>query len=303
MPVLIRSFLAGLLAAWFALLPAAQAADNVTVAFFNLRNYLSMSRRDDDGGPAELRPKPEKEIEAVLKVILSIKPDILGVCEMGTREDFEDLAARLKKAGLEFTASHYLEADDDRHLAIYSRFPIAARNTVKNLTYDLNGTAAQVRRGFLDVSVEINPDYRLRLIGAHLKSKRPVPEGEALVRRHEAELLRAHLEEIMDAAPETNLLVFGDFNDTRNEPAISEIRGRRNSATHLEDLPLEDSGGDRWTQYWSTADLYSRFDYFFANKAVRPEVLLDESYVFRAGYWQDASDHRAIVVVLSAENK
>ncbi len=281
----------------------AQAAQKVTIAGYNLRNYLSMNRRGETGGESRVAGKPEKEMEALLKVITEIHPDILGVCEMGTRQDFEDLGARLKKAGLDFHDSYYEEADDDRHLALYSKYPIVAQAAAKALTYDLNGQVARVRRGFLDVTVQINPDYQLRLVGAHLKSKRPVPEGESLVRRHEAQLLREHLLKILDTAPETNLLVYGDFNDTKNEPALAEIRGRRGSADYLEPLPLADSLGDRWTQYWETADLYSRFDFIFANKAVLPEVVLEESYVFRADYWYDASDHRAVVAVINAENK
>ena len=34
-----------------------------------------------------------------------------------------------------------------------------------------------VRRGFLDVTVQVTPSYRLRCVGAHLKSKLPIPEG------------------------------------------------------------------------------------------------------------------------------
>ncbi len=81
----------------------------------------------------------------------------------------------------------------------------------------MDGKPEKVRRGFLDVTIQVNAGYQLRLVGAHLKSKLPIREGEALVRRMEAELLRKHLDGILGAAPETNLICYGDFNDTRNE--------------------------------------------------------------------------------------
>ena len=248
-------------------------------------------------------PKPEQEIVAVVKAIKTINPDILGVCEMGSKKDFEDFSARLKKAGLAFKDSYYVEADDDRHLALFSRYPIASKNPVGDLTYKLNGQIAQVRRGFLDVTIAISDNYDLRLIGAHLKSKRPVPEGEALIRRNEAQLLRDHIEKIIEADPQTNLIVYGDFNDTKNEPPIHAIKGRRGSANYMEDLPLKDSVGDRWTQYWDAADMYSRFDYFFVSKGLKPEIEQDKSYVFRSDYSDEGSDHRPIVTVINAENK
>lgn len=281
---------------------AAQGSPEVTVAAFNIRNYFETERPSKDGRQT-IKAKPQEEIEAVVRAIKEINPDILGICEMGTREDFKALGQHLEKAGLVFNDSAYLDAEDDRHLALFSRFPVAERHENRNLTYDLNGQVAHVRRGFLDVTIEISKDYRLRMVGAHLKSKRPVPEGEALIRRHEAQLLRQHIEEVLTADPETNLLVYGDFNDTKNEPPIFAIKGRRGTANYMEDIWVKDSVGDRWTQYWNAADLYSRFDYFFANKALMPEIEKEKSYIFRSNYISVASDHRPIVTVIDAENK
>ena len=63
------------------------------------------------------------------------------------------------------------------------------------------------QRGILDATLQVTPDYQLRLIGIHLKSRREVEEGDqAVMRRHEAVLLREHVEAILEAAPHTNLL-------------------------------------------------------------------------------------------------
>jgi endonuclease/exonuclease/phosphatase family metal-dependent hydrolase len=125
-----------------------------------------------------------------------------------------------------------------------------------------------------------------------------VPEGEALIRRHEAAKLRAHLDAILEAEPKTNLLCYGDFNDTKNEPMFQEIAGAKGSSGYMADLWARDSVGDRWTHYWRTADQYSRFDYIFVSKGAWPEVRRDSSTVYRGPNWFEASDHRPVYVTI-----
>src|SRR5205809_7908514 len=104
------------------------------------------------------RAKPAAEINALIAIIKDINPDILGVCEMGTPDRFEDFKKRLAEAGLGYTDSEYVQAaDPDRHLALVSRFPIVARNSVVDIPFDLNGAPEKVRRGFLDVTIQVNP--------------------------------------------------------------------------------------------------------------------------------------------------
>jgi endonuclease/exonuclease/phosphatase family metal-dependent hydrolase len=281
-------------------LPAAQ---EIVVATYNVQNYVSAQPKQP-GEKYATHAKPEKQIEALIQVIRDINPDILGVCEMGSPERFEDFKKRLKDAGIGYVDSEYLQAvDEDRHLALVSRFPIVARNSRGDVPYELNGKPEKVKRGFLDVTVQVNPGYQLRLVGVHLKSKLPTPDGEALVRRMEAQQLRKHLDGILTAAPETNLVCYGDFNDTKNEPAIQEIMGVKKSPLHMSDLWARDELGDRWTHYWRVADEYARIDYLFVSPALFPEVVFTKSRVHRAEYWNDASDHRAVFTTILAENK
>lgn len=274
------------------------AAGEIVVAAYNLENFVNASPREP-GQRATARPKSEKEAAAVVRVISDMHPDILGVCEMGSPERFEDFKKRLAEAGLSFTDFEYLPAaDPDRHLALVSRFPIVARNSRSDVPFELNGRPEKLRRGILDVTVQVSDGFRLRLVGVHLKSKLPIPEGEAMVRRLEAQLVRKHLEGIMQADPRTPLLCYGDFNDTKNEPMFQEITGIRGTVTHLADLVARDELGDRWTQYWKAADLYSRIDYFFASPALLPSIVPGKTRVYRSAYWNDASDHRPIFTSL-----
>ena len=255
-----------------------------------------MARR----GEGENAPKPQREIDALISIIRAGKPDILGVCELGDREMFEDFSRRLEAAGLVFMDAEFLgDSPGDRHLALFSRFPIASRQSLPDVAYELGGTRQKMRRGMLDVTVKVTEDYHLRLIGVHLKSKRPIPEGQALVRRHEVQLLRRRIDQILKEDPDTNLLVYGDLNDTKNEPTIQEVIGVRNSPGYMMDIWFSDDRGERWTYYWKYADVYSRVDYVFVSRALKPEVLFRKCYIARPPNWSEASDHCMIVATIN----
>ena len=90
------------------------------------------------------------------EILLKLRPDILGVCEMGSREDLAALQQRLKDAGLDLPHSEWVQAaDPDRHLALLSRFPTVARQPQTRLSYLLDETKLPVQRGFLDVTLQI----------------------------------------------------------------------------------------------------------------------------------------------------
>lgn len=275
-------------------IPAICAAD-VVFAGYNVENYAPVFI------PGETKSnKPAKSPEAaaaVVQVIKEISPDILGVCEMGAAPHFEEFRQRLDASGLRIVDFEFVEsADPGRHLALVSRFPIVARQSMADIPYESGGLRQKVRRGFLDVTVQINPTFRLRIVGAHLKSKRPSPEGSPdLERRQEAHLLRQHIDEILASDPTMPLLVFGDFNETKDHPAIQEIVGHRGAQDVLKELRLTDSVGDRWTYYWKVDDVYSRIDYLFVNRVLAPHVVSEGCRVHRSPNWNDASDHRPVV--------
>ena len=275
----------------------------VVIATYNLENYLG-AEPAANGEKSHGKPKTERAIEAVIHVVKEINPDILGVCEMGSLERFEDFKKRLANAGLGYTDFEYVQgADPDRHLALVSRFPIVARQSLPDVPFELNGQPEKVRRGFLDVTIQVAPDYALRLVGVHLKSKLAAADGEALIRRHEAQQLRRHVDKILTVDPQANLVCYGDFNDTKEQPMFAAVSGVRGTATYLDDLPAKDDLGDRWTHYWKTADLYSRIDYLFVSPALVREVVPGSAHVHRSEFWSEASDHRAVFATIIPVNK
>lgn len=270
-------------------------SDVVTFMAYNVKNYLTMER-----GSSE-QPKPEREIKALLGMITDVKPDIIGVCEIGTKEDLLDLQKRLKEAGVDLPHADLCDGPDAyRNLGLLSSFPIVATNHQTNLSYQMAGGTFPFNRGILDAIVEPAPGYKLRLLGTHLKSKRPVDEGdEAEMRRNESRLLRKHIESIIAADADTNLLVYGDLNDTKNTDVILDLKGKEGRQDHLYDLWLRDRFGFTWTHYWITADQYARIDYVLYTKSLAPEILKQDSYIHHAPEWFTASDHRPLVVRIS----
>lgn len=284
---------------------AQATSEPVTFVFYNLRNYLGMERRIN-GEVVENAPKPESEIQALVEGLVAIKPDILSVCEMGDATHIADLQSRLKAAGIDLPHTEMVtdSAGWNRNLALFSRFPIIGRYSRDDYTYDLAGTRHAFQRGVLDVKLAINPQYQLRCVGLHLKSKREVPEGDqALMRLNEARLARQHLDRILQEEPGANLLVAGDFNDIRIEAPIKTLRGAYGGAGYLRALSLSDEEGFTWTHYWSFADVYSRFDYALYSKGLSGELNRDLCRIHHWKNWEKASDHRPLVISIVPVDK
>ncbi len=278
---------------------AAKPSDTVVFAAWNLRNYMLRPVKSE-GGRITTPAKAPESIAAVVETLREIRPDILGLCEMGTRKDLADLQRRLKKAGLDLPHKTWVDGPDkDRHLALLSRFPLEVQHDTRT-TFRLGGLPQRVRRGILDVTARARPDFPLRILGVHLKSARVVPEyDQAAFRRAESLILRQRVESILTEAPDTPLLVFGDFNDTKNSPVVKGVAGRAGTRKSLTVLPLADRLGDQWTYRWDESDEYSRIDFVMVNQPLRRLVRRGGTRVHRDKDWFTASDHRPLVVTIA----
>ena len=276
----------------------------ITVCGYNLRNYILMERTVK-GKKLPNQPKPEKEKAAVVRFIAEINPDVLGVSEIGSEGELKDLQTRLKNAGLDLPNYEYCHGGDpNRRLGLLTHFPIVERNSQMDLKYRIGDQVLPLNRGILDVTIEPRSGFTVRIIGVHLKSMRPVPEADqALMRRNEAHLLRLHLDKIFIANPKEKLFLYGDFNDYKNKPTISEISGVRGLPSGLNELSLHDSRKEHWTHYWDAADEYSRIDYMFASRELSPYVNRQDSSIFDAPDYYDGSDHRPLVTKIYLSKK
>ena len=116
-------------------------------------------------------------------------------------------------------------------MAVLSRFPFLACRQHTNEGFLLNGRHFRVSRGFAEVDVRVNAEYKFTLIAAHLKSRREVPQAdEADLREQEAAILREIIDARLRSDPDLNLIVLGDFNDLKDSKPIRSIIGRGKDA-------------------------------------------------------------------------
>lgn len=275
----------------------AAVKEEVRFLSYNLRNYLTMRRYAN--GESSYTSKPEEEIEALLKVIIEGKPDILGICEIGSKKDLADFQKRLATKGVKLPHTHHVQGSDSvRSLAILSKYPIKAHAKPEDSDYMLEGKQFFIGRGILDTTIH-TAGKDIRFLGVHLKSKRPIKEADQeMMRRNEAALLRKHIDQILNADKQAHLVVYGDFNDTKRTKTVYSIKGRANSSIRLEPLDVADSRGELWTHHWAREDIYSRIDFCMVSLALAPHINREASRLLDPDYWSIGSDHRAMLVLI-----
>ena len=277
----------------------AEGTNGFRIASYNVENYITMPRRID-GKLRAKAGKPESERDAVVRMVGSIRPDVLGLQEMGEPGQFSDLQRRLRKSGLDFPYSEYLQAaDTSRHIALLSRIPIVEHHSQNDLPLRVNGVTLHSPRGILDVTVEPVSGERIRILCVHLKAKLEVAEyDQADLRLAESQYLRRYVRDILRTDPSARLVLMGDFNDTKNEKEIWQIMGKPEWPDSLTALPLADDRGEFWTEFWSYADVYSRIDYIMVSKKLETEVDSGQSGIARPSFWSEASDHCPVYLTL-----
>jgi endonuclease/exonuclease/phosphatase family metal-dependent hydrolase len=285
-----------------ALLSSLLAQDPFRVVTYNVENYLVR--------PTETRKvKPEPSRAMVVKGLVALKPDVLALQEIGDRDSLAELQARLKAAGLDLPHSEHVRGyDTNIFVAVLSRFPIVSRHPHTNESYLLNGRRFRTSRAIAEVEIEPRPGYRFSLLTTHLKSKRAVADGdEAEMRNQEAMILREKLDALLQQKPDANFVVCGDFNDTRDTPAIRTVMGRgnkslmdtrpaeRNGDTAPSENPNWDPRRVTWTHYYGKEDSYSRLDYILVSRGMAREWRKEGTYILTLPDWGVASDHRPLV--------
>lgn len=302
------------LAAWLVapcLVVGVAAAETFRVAAYNVENYIdraTASRRDakSDASRAKIRES-----------ILAMKPDVIAFEEMGDVSALLELRDSLKQDGLDLPHFEHIRGwDTNIHVAVLSRFPITARRPRTNETFLLGGRRFHVGRGFSDVDIKVNDRYTFILLGAHLKSKRTVPEAdEAELRLEEAKLLREKVNEHLKADPNANLIVLGDLNDNKDSKSTKAIIGF--GKTKLVDTRPAERNGDNlpnpnpawepknitWTHYYGKEDTYSRIDYILLSPGMAREWVTNGTYIPTIPNWGLGSDHRPLVAEFEAADK
>lgn len=284
--------------------------ESFRIATYNLENYLDVATQTRPAKSAQSKAK-------IRESIIALQPDIVALQEIGSLSALAELRQSLKTNGLDLPCSLFLSAADTNvHTAILSRFPFSATRLYTNESFLLNGRRFHVSRGFAEVDFKIDSGYSFTLIAAHLKSKRALAEAdEAEMRLEEAKLLRDKIDARLSSNPNANLVVVGDFNDTRDSPSLKTVIGR--GKTKLVDTRPAERNGDTaqisgsalehrcitWTHFYGKEDSYRRIDFVLVSHGMARGWIADQTYVLALSNWGLGSDHRPVVATFEAEDR
>jgi len=142
-----------------------------------------------------------------------------------------------------------------------------------------------------------------------------VQADDAEMRAEEARWLLEKIDAHLAAEPEANLVVLGDFNDTKDALSTKILIGRGKHKL-VDTRPAERNGdkcivasragelrGITWTLYYAKDDTYSRVDYILLSPGMAREWVPSETYVAGLPDWWIGSDHRPLVAGFEAEDK
>ncbi len=282
------------LAALAGLLLAA-SAQALTLATYNVENYLVADRRVD-GVFRPAFPKPESEKAALRAVIRTLDADLLALQEMGRQPFLDELQRDLRAEGLDYPhAALVAGADEDRHVALLSRVPLKAVHRHVRLPAGKRG--ATVRRGVLEAVVATDRGD-LSVFVIHLKSRRTDDPADPEGRTQRADEAVAVRDLVLRRHPDPSRALFvvcGDFNDS---PASRPLRAltRRGRTVIGSLLPAADSRGETWTHVYRREDAYTRLDYLLVSPALRRRVAAPGARIVDVPAVRHASDHRPVVV-------
>ncbi|MFH1496624.1 MAG: endonuclease/exonuclease/phosphatase family protein [Verrucomicrobiota bacterium] len=280
---------------WTLVAPA--GAESLTIATYNVENYLS-THRHIDGRFRPDYPKTERSKAALRAVIRELDADVLALQEVGGAGHLRELRLDLAAEGLDYPHALVLPAADEaRQLAVLSRKEFLDTTGHVDLLADYFGEPVPVRRGLLEVTVAAG-EGGLTLFVLHLKSRlteRPDDPGAAQLRAAEAVAVRDRVLERCPDPATTPFLVLGDFNDLRPNRPLRAVLDRGKTAI-AEWVPAVDSRDHSWTHYYARNEVYSRVDHILASPAAVP--MIRRAWIVDTPETALASDHRPVAVTL-----
>lgn len=271
----------------------------LTVATFNLENYLPVDRRVGKLFRSAY-PKPETSKAAVRCVLREIDADIVALQEMGPEPYLRELQRDLRREGSDYPhAALGAGADPHRHVAVLSRVPLLRVRRHQDLSFEYFGLRVQVSRGVLEIDfADESGGFTLYVL--HLKSgytDRADDPRSLQFRTREAAAVRDLILRRFPDPAQARFLVAGDLNDTVDSAPIRRLL-RRGPVLITRAVPSADSRGEVWTHYYDRQETYQRLDYLLVSPGLWPAVQAGTGRAFDGECAPLASDHRAVFLRL-----
>jgi hypothetical protein len=239
------------------------------------------------------------EINGVSALLSVESPDIAIFAEVKDKETLNSILSKNPS----YRFSFFSDAGKPKHLALISKIAPDKCSLIEK-KYKIDEKEVSVLRGFIAANFAIG-NYKFTLIGAHLKNAEPHPEFNQFdMRRYEARQLRYIFDEIREKDPAANVVIVGNMNDTCDMSTIKEIYYRRYAVNkRLFDIRPLDDLRTSWTHWNAGSDEYERTSYAFANFAILPELIREETKIVRTKQWLELSTHRPVFLKFSTEDK
>ncbi|MDG1890769.1 MAG: endonuclease/exonuclease/phosphatase family protein [Verrucomicrobiota bacterium] len=282
------------------------SAERVSIATFNVDNYLLEAREGR-------RAKASDARRAVHVSLKALRADMVVLQEIGSQKALTGIRQALAAEGLEYAHSVFSRTPGSLiHMGLLARFPpVKVRHHATNV-FVLYGRPFRPSRAFLEVDLALPGGHRLKIMAAHLKSKRPVGHADQWdLRTREALLLRSLVDARLKENPDLFLAVVGDFNDGPSSQTLRFLKGAPGSPRLMDGRPREGrparlphpprGEGQRyavWTYHYAAEDLFSRIDFVLMSQRLFRCLRPDESCVLNLPNWGMASDHRPVLVSL-----
>lgn len=263
-------------------------ADAVLVCAWHLGGYR-LADRTGDGMAHEM--KPAAECDAAADLLARLRPDLLCVQDLGGGEVLSRFTRALEDRGLRYPFMESVHRGDGG-VALFSRFPIAARRSRAEHPYTLGGERLEAEQGFVEAEVEVDGRLLTVLVG-QLRDRTFHPAGQTEMRRNEARMLGNLALAVRRAQPDRDVLVAVHLADQPGAAAWKEIE-----RAGVEALRLEDPFGEVWTQHDAERDAYLRQDAVFVSPGLAARIAPSASGLIRHPSAAAASPHRPLAVVI-----
>jgi endonuclease/exonuclease/phosphatase family metal-dependent hydrolase len=235
---------------------------------------------------------------AVAQEVLAIHADVIVLTEVGNRADFQVLRSLLGYPHHALCES--TDVATGQYVGVLSRYPLS--DVLPQIPgyefYDAEEDDADseqetgISKG-LRVTFEVE-GQKIYLYGLHLKSERGFSEADGQ-RVAQASIVRRHYLPLLEAG--AHVIVAGDLNDKRGDPAIRRIRGRDDIGPDLIQTGIPDYWEDntqRWTYAWRGER--QQIDHILLSRSLRKNIRASAHQPTAQINGRPATDHRALIV-------
>ena len=255
-----------------------------------------------------------ESVRATARVLEEIDADVLGLTEVGPVGDVEALRSELKRLGLNYPYLLVCEKGESytaQHVALLSRFPLTEPVLALGESEfyipepDDPETEKEATLPKALKAVVKSPLGSLHLYLVHLRSERG-GHGSDMERISQASIVRRHSLPLLQAGQ--HVVVMGDLNDKRGQPALLRVRGLDDIYPDLLQTGhagffSRDKEDTRWTYKYKGE--YQQIDHILLSVSLRDRLgkrgIRPRTYPMRGNIGTThypASDHRPWVVDL-----